>query len=267
MKRLSPEVERRRRLLTRALPLTIVAVVAFILGASAGAPGLAEKAAAKRFAEAWAQHEFAAMYEELNPASKRAIGVAKTSPGDYREAEGSGDAALAGAGLPREGPQLGRRRRRAGAAARSRRSPSAPSTPTSTCPSPKAASPGPLPRLPRAAPRRAPGSRIELAPRAPILAADGTPARRGPGRRPLAPDRQRRDRRHRRSRQPPKRPHFRRSSARASPPYTPVGISGLEKAFNRRLAGKPGGSLLAVAEAARRSPGSSPIAPEGRAPR
>ncbi len=33
------------------------------------------------------------------------------------------------------------------------------------------------------------------------------------------------------------------------PPDTPVGVSGLERAFNARLAGKPGGSLLAVDEA------------------
>ena len=32
------------------------------------------------------------------------------------------------------------------------------------------------------------------------------------------------------------------------PPGTPVGVSGLEQAFNARLAGKPGGELLAVAE-------------------
>ena len=32
------------------------------------------------------------------------------------------------------------------------------------------------------------------------------------------------------------------------PPDTPVGISGLEQAFNARLAGKPGGSLLAVTD-------------------
>ena len=35
-------------------------------------------------------------------------------------------------------------------------------------------------------------------------------------------------------------------AAHGFPPETPVGISGLEKAFNRRLAGKPGGKLLAV---------------------
>jgi cell division protein FtsI/penicillin-binding protein 2 len=35
---------------------------------------------------------------------------------------------------------------------------------------------------------------------------------------------------------------------RGFPPEAPVGISGLERAFNARLAGKPGGSLLAVSE-------------------
>ncbi len=90
-------------------------------------------------------------------------------------------------------------------------------------------------------------NQIELAPRAPILAADGTPLAEGP------------------------------AEARAHPigseaidvtgevgaaeedevealarqgfaPETPVGITGLERAFNARLAGKPGGSLLAVSD-------------------
>ena len=46
------------------------------------------------------------------------------------------------------------------------------------------------------------------------------------------------------------------------PPGTPVGVSGLEQAFNTRLAGKPGGSLLAVATRRRR--GAHPR--RGRAP-
>ena len=55
MSPLQPEVERRRRLITRTLPLAIIAVVAFSFGASAGTPGSPEKDAAKRFTEAWAQ--------------------------------------------------------------------------------------------------------------------------------------------------------------------------------------------------------------------
>jgi cell division protein FtsI/penicillin-binding protein 2 len=91
-------------------------------------------------------------------------------------------------------------------------------------------------------------SQIELAPRAPILAADGSPLAEGPAE---------------------ARAHPLGSSAidvtgevgiaeDADPevlarqgfaPGTPVGVSGLERAFNARLAGKPGGSLLAVSSA------------------
>ena len=87
---------------------------------------------------------------------------------------------------------------------------------------------------------------IELAPRAPILAADGTPLAEGEAE----------------EREHPigsaaidvtgevgmAEEEACRRYARASPPTTPVGVSGLEQAFNARLAGKPGGSLLAVSE-------------------
>jgi hypothetical protein len=83
---LPPVAERRRRLVTRTLPLALVAIVAFVVGAAAGAPGSPEKDAADRFAEAWAADEFAAMYKELNPASKAKIGVNDFTTA-YREAE------------------------------------------------------------------------------------------------------------------------------------------------------------------------------------
>ena len=105
----------------------------------------------------------------------------------------------------------------------------------------------------------------ELAPRAPILAADGTALAEGPA---------------------DEREHPLGSSAidvtgeigeadeeeepqlamLGFPPETPVGISGLERAFNRRLAGKPGGKLLAVGGGGR-SRASSPKASRRRAPR
>jgi cell division protein FtsI/penicillin-binding protein 2 len=85
----------------------------------------------------------------------------------------------------------------------------------------------------------------ELAPRAPILAADGTALAEGPAterEHPLgtaaidvtgeigeAPEEE----------EP-------RLALLGFPPETPVGISGLERAFNHRLAGTPGGKLLAV---------------------
>src|SRR3954452_24415901 len=70
---MSHEQERRRRLVTRTLPIAVIAIVAFALGAAAGAPGSPEKDAAGRFAAAWAAGNFAAMYRELNPASKASI--------------------------------------------------------------------------------------------------------------------------------------------------------------------------------------------------
>src|SRR4029077_12761543 len=89
-------------------------------------------------------------------------------------------------------------------------------------------------------------NRIELAPRAPILARDGTPLAEGPAD----------------AREHPigsaaidvtgeigmaEEEEDQAAMARQGfPAGTPVGISGLEQAFNARLAGRPGGSLLAV---------------------
>ena len=77
--------ERRRRLLTRTLPLAAVALVAFIFGAVVGAPGSPEKDAAGRFADAWANGEYAAMYKELNEASRARLSVNEMAIA-YREA-------------------------------------------------------------------------------------------------------------------------------------------------------------------------------------
>jgi peptidoglycan glycosyltransferase len=90
-------------------------------------------------------------------------------------------------------------------------------------------------------------NRVDLAPRAPILARDGTALAEGPA---------------------DAREHPLGSAAidvtgevgmadeeeeaalarHGFPPETPVGVSGIEQAFNSRLAGRPGGSLLAVAD-------------------
>jgi cell division protein FtsI/penicillin-binding protein 2 len=243
---LSPEVERRRRLVTRTLPLSIIAVVAFVWGASAGAPGSPEKNAAARFAAAWSAGNFAAMYRELNPASK-----AKIELNDfviaYREAEQVATLRALEPGsaqdpASRQGAQV--------------------------VPVPFAVSTVAFGRfedevdLPYAEggiewdpslvfPGLGSGehldSQIELAPRAPILAADGTPLAEGPAE---------------------EREHPSGSSAidvtgeigaageedmeklarHGFAADTPVGVSGLERAFNTRLAGKPGGSLLALDE-------------------
>jgi penicillin-binding protein A len=243
----SPEVERRRRLTTRALPLILIALAAFVAGAIAGTPGSPDKEAAERFARAWEDGEFAAMYRELNPASQRQIEL-NDFVTTYRAAAEV-------------------------ATLRSLESDS-PEDPASRdgqtfVPVPVAAGTvafGPVEAelalpfdeggiawdeslvFPGLRPGEHLESEIELAPRAPILAADKTPLAVGP------------------------------AEARAHPigseaidvtgevgaaeeddaealarqgfvPDTPVGVTGLEQAFNARLAGKPGGSLLAVDDA------------------
>jgi penicillin-binding protein A len=241
------DVERRRRLITRALPLSLIALVAFVFGAMAGTPDSPEKEAAERFVDAWERDEFAAMYRELNPASRRQIelndfvttyrAAAELATLRSLEADSAGDST-------------------------SRNS-------ATVVPVPMAATTVafgmveaelPLPYdeggiawdeslvFPGLRPGEHLESQIDLAPRAPILAADKTPLAEGP------------------------------AEARAHPigsaaidvtgevgaaeedeeealarqgfgPETPVGITGLEQAFNARLAGKPGGSLLAVSNA------------------
>jgi len=240
------EVERRRRLVTRALPLIVIAIVAFVIGAANGAPGSPDKEAADRFAQAWARKDFAAMYQELNESSRRSVGKAEFASA-YREA----------------------------AEVATLRTLEVDSAHDPTDVSGETVVPVPIEAgtvafgvvnanldLPYSEggiawdqslvfPGLEPGERLEnridLAPRAPILAQDGTVLAEGSAE---------------------AREHPLGSAAvdvtgevgmaaeedvaalarQGFPAGTPVGISGLEQAFNARLAGKPGGSLLAVAE-------------------
>jgi peptidoglycan glycosyltransferase len=226
------------------MPLGAVALVAFVVGAATGAPGSPEKAAANRFAEAWEAKDFKAMYAELNDSSQAQV-TPKQFAADYREAR---DIATM-RGLIADSAE----------GARSAEGQTVVPVPVTI----KTVAFGIVNEeidLPWADggiewaaylvfPGLHRGERLEaqteLAPRAPILAADGTPLAEGPAL---------------------EREHPLGSAAidvtgeigEASeeeaprlamlgfPPETPVGISGLERAFNRRLAGKPGGKLLAV---------------------
>jgi penicillin-binding protein A len=222
----------------------VIAIVAFVVGMAVGAPGSPEKAAADHFAEAWQHKNYPAMYAELNDASKEAI-APKAFAADYREAQ-----------------QVATMR---GVLAEKAKGATSVEGQT-VVPVPvriKTVAFGVVEEdidLPWAEGGIAwkpylvfPGLRAgekleaetELAPRAAILAADGTPLAEGPAL---------------------EREHPMGSAAidvtgeigeatedeepklaiQGFPPETPVGISGLEKAFNRRLAGKPGGKLLAV---------------------
>jgi cell division protein FtsI/penicillin-binding protein 2 len=227
------------------LPLGALALVAFVVGAAMGSPGSPEKGAANRFAEAWQANNFPAMYAELNDASR-----AKISPKQfalaYREARDIATmralvADSAGNAESLEGETV--------VPVPVRIKTVAFGTVNEELDLPWSEGgiewQGNLvfPGLRR-------GERLEaeteLAPRAAILASDGTPLAEGPAL----------EREHpmgtaaidvtgeigeASEEQEPK------LAAHGFPPETPVGISGLEKAFNRRLAGKPGGKLLAVA--------------------
>jgi peptidoglycan glycosyltransferase len=243
----SLEVERRRRLVTRALPLILIALVAFVLGAIAGTPGSPDKEAAERFARAWEGGEFAAMYRELNPASKRRIELndfvttyrtaAEVATLRSLEANSPGDVSS------RSGQTV---------------VPVAIAVRTVAFGPVEAELALPFDEggiewdeslvFPGLRPGEHLESEVELAPRAPILAADGTPLAEGPAE---------------------ARVHEIGSEAidvtgevgtaeeddaealarQGFGPDTPVGVTGLEQAFNARLAGKPGGSLLAASDA------------------
>lgn len=239
------EAERRRRLITRSLPLALVALVAFVIGIATGAPGSPEKDAANRFAEAWEAENFKAMYTELNDASRARVDR-KEFEAAYREAEQVATARAFEAGSAGDA-----REDDAGKVV------PVPMTVVTVAFGSLEAELG----LPYAdggiewGPSLAfPGLRqgeelaadVELAERAPILARDGTPLAEGPAA----------------EREHPigsaaidvtgevgeaSEEELARLARHGFPPETPVGISGLERAFNDRLAGKPGGSLLAVA--------------------
>jgi cell division protein FtsI/penicillin-binding protein 2 len=243
---MSPELERRRRLVTRTVPLAIIAIVAFVIGAAAGAPGSPEKEAAGRFAEAWAVGNFAAMYKELNPASKAAIDINGFALA-YREAAQvatlrSLEPGSAHDPSSRDGETVVPVPVLVGTVAFGRFEDEIelPYSDGGIAWNPSLVFPG-------LRPGEHLENQIKLAPRAPILAADGSPLAEGPAE---------------------EREHPLGSAAidvtgevgaageddlaklarHGFAADTPIGISGLERAFNARLAGKPGGSLLAMDE-------------------
>ncbi|MGN6253863.1 MAG: penicillin-binding transpeptidase domain-containing protein [Solirubrobacterales bacterium] len=244
MNQLPSDAERRRRLLTRTLPLAGIALVAFVVGLSTGSSGSPEKDAAQRFADAWESKDFKAMYAELNEASRARLSR-KEFEAAYREAEETATARAVEAGSAGDPESSG----------------NVESVPVDM----KVATvdfgevEGEL-EVPYAdggvewdLSLVFPGLRkseelaadVELAERAPILARDGTPLAEGPAE----------------AREHPigsaaidvtgevgeaSEEEMPKLARHGFSPETPVGITGLERAFNTRLAGKPGGSLLAV---------------------
>jgi cell division protein FtsI/penicillin-binding protein 2 len=244
--RIPTEAERRRRLITRTLPLAVVALVAFIVGVTAGSPGSPEKDAAQRFTDAWAAKNFKAMYVELNDASRARVSL-KDFEAAYREAQQT--ATIRGV--------------EAGSVGDSQSAETGKVVPVDM--SIQTVAFGTVEEgldvpyddggvewdeslvFPGLRPGEELAADVELAERAPILARDGTPLAEGraeerehpigsaaidvTGEVGEAPEEE-----------------WPQLARRGFSPETPVGISGLERAFNARLAGKPGGKLLAVSE-------------------
>ena len=245
MNRIPTPADRRRRLLTRALPLAVVALVAFVVGVTAGSPGSPEKDAAGQFAKAWAAKNFNAMYAELNDASRARLGLTEFEAA-YREAQETATVRGVEAGSVADSQSTD-----AGKVV-----PVAMSIRTVAFGTVEEALDVPYADggiewgeslvFPGLRPGEKLAADVELAERAPILARDGTPLAEGPAEErehPIgsaaidvtgevgeAPEEE-----------------WPELARHGFSPETPVGISGLERAFNARLAGKPGGKLLAVA--------------------
>jgi cell division protein FtsI/penicillin-binding protein 2 len=242
--RIRSDEERRRRLVTRTLPLAAIALVAFIVGISTGASGSPEREAAGRFADAWSAGSFKTMYAELNEASQGRVSLEQFEAA-YREAEATAtareiDAGSAGDAESRGGAEV---------------------VPVGMTVQTVAFGPveedldvpyadggvewGPSLVFPGLRPGEELTADVELAERAPIFARDATPLAEGPAEErehPIgsaaidvtgevgeAPEEE-----------------WPALARQGFSPETPVGVSGLELAFNARLAGKPGGKLLAV---------------------
>lgn len=236
-------MERRRRLVTRTIPLALIALIALIAGVIIGAAPAAETQSAKRFVAAWVNQDFNAMDAELNPASQRRYPATELRDA-YLEAQQKATLRTLDPGSP-EGPD------------------STAGFEVVTIPievgtvafgniDSQLRLPfadggivwGPHLAFPGLRPGEQLSDDVELAHRGAIVARGGTPLAKGPPKsrssplgsaaiditgevgQPNASD-------------------LDELARQGFPAGTPVGISGLERAFNRRLAGKPGGRLLA----------------------
>ncbi len=236
------DAARRRRLLTRALPVAALATAAFIAGAVEAGHG-AELAAAQRFADDWEKQDFADMHAEISSAAAKryplssftdqygkaqeTATVRKVTTGEVSESESGGQAAASmpvtldthafgqitgEIELPLDGDQV------------------------AWAPDLVFPGLGEDERLVR---------HTEVPRRAPILARGGTPLAEGPATArtsPLGAAAQS-------AAGEVSSPNARQDKAEVMlgfPSGTPTGTSGLEQAFNRRLAGRPGGQLVAA---------------------
>jgi penicillin-binding protein A len=231
---------RRRRLLTRAAPLAGVAALAFAVGVvAATAPGRAERRLVTRYVDAWERGDYPKMYSMLDKATRPSEGQFEAA---YRGAAAT--ATLIGVVPGHVGSRIGGeipvrvrvQTRLFGTLHEILQVPLAGSgSGASVKYSRTLLFPGLLPgeRLRR---------HVSLPPRAALLASDGTPLAHGPDRTSPIPDV---------AGEvvgtlgPIPSGDAMSYQAMGYPPGAKVGVNGLEHVFQNRLAGRPGGRLLA----------------------
>lgn len=243
MSPISPQAQRRRRIVTRAIPVALIGAASFVAGSVVGATPAYEDSV-RRFVDAWSRQEWSAMYGELTAEAAGEVGP-KRFARLYKRAEQTATVEAVDPGDP------------AGTTSVSDRT--AITVPIDVSTHAFGEISGSLvvpvdgdkvawePHL--VFPGLAPGEELERsvqAPeRGPILARDGTPLARGPDTARSSPlgsaavqvagelgE--------------PEGEEAATLERLGFPTGTLAGASGLEKAYNSRLAGRPGGELLAV---------------------
>jgi len=239
---ITQEAERRRRLVTRTLPISVLATGAFVGGIVVGVRS--ELEAVERFAVAWERGDYEAMHAELTPEAAAATPAAEFEAA-YEEARTTATIAALDAGEPEDGQT-----------ASGREAGIVPVTATTHAWG-RIGGEVALPLadgliawqphlvFPGLAEGESLGRRTRAPERANILAADGTPLAEGPAAARSSPlglaaaavagtvDTARGD-------------TAARLEAEGFPPRSLTGSSGLELAFNARLSGQPSGRLLAL---------------------
>jgi beta-lactamase class D len=233
---------RRRRLLKRALPLGLIAVLAFAAGLAVGrGPGRAERRLVTNYVQAWARGGYNRMYSLLDPASRARVGerqfvaayrdaadtatIVSLAPGRVGSRQGDSipvamRVTTRSFGVLHETLEVPLAGSGSGARVRFERSLLFPGLRAGE-------------RLVR---------RAQLGPRGTLRASDGTPLAEGPDRTSPIPDV---------AAQiagtlgPIPAAQAATYAAQGYPRDAKVGIDGLERVFQTQLAGIPGGTLLA----------------------
>ena len=224
------------------MPIGLLALAAFLVWAVGGGGG-AELSAAKRFAQGWERQDFAAMHREISPKAAKRYPVAEFT-GEYGTAQELATVARVTIGEPSATESEGRAAAEVPVSLKTHAFGEIsgrlvlPLAGDEIAWSPNLVFPGlePEERLLRDA---------RIPERAPILAPDGTALAEGPAESrsyPLGAAAQSVT-----GEVSSPTPELDRELLRLGfPPGTPTGTGGLELAFNRRLAGQPGGQLVAV---------------------